>query len=342
MDTAFIEMMQWATLAVERCVALKPGEQALVLMDTRSQEYRGAAAFAQALLAAINARGGEPTLMLYAPRTTQVEDPPKTVVDAMQAADVIFPLGYLPLTETEAMQSALANGARALVFGGSSRYGKDDDMLYRLAPMSAEELDRAGGLAAAIGRTFKEGKRVHLTSARGTDLWLTVGDLDVIMMDGRCTQPGMLQFYVPGLVNAGVTPGTTSGTLIFDTSLSPLGGLSEPVKLTIEDGFFKSVEGGRDADTWRRIADGYGDRWVYNVSEFGLGANKRAKLSGVVGEEEAAYGVAHVGFGTDIAFGGDIRSKWHVDGCLTAATLEVGGQVICKDGEILLEPDPLA
>ena len=45
---------------------------------------------------------------------------------------------------------------------------------------------------------------------------------------------------------------------------------------------------------------------------------------------------------TDIAFGGDIRSKWHVDGCLANATLEVGGQLICKGGEILLEPESLA
>src|SRR5919199_4450481 len=98
MDTAFIEVMRWATLAVERCVALQPGEQALILTDTRSQEYRGAAAFIQALMAAVTARGGAPTLMVYAPRPTQVEGPPKVVADAMQAADVIFPLGYLPLT----------------------------------------------------------------------------------------------------------------------------------------------------------------------------------------------------------------------------------------------------
>jgi leucyl aminopeptidase (aminopeptidase T) len=337
-DTAFIEVMAWATLAVERCVGVKPGEQCLILSDTRSQEYRGAVAFTQALMAAVHARGAEATLMMFTPRPSQVEDPPKTVATAMKAADVIFPLCSLPLTETEAMQSALDAGARALVFGGSSRYGKDDDMLYRLAPMSAEELDRTGGLAAAIGRAFSDGKRVHLTSERGTDLWLTVGDLEVITMDGRCDKPGMLQFYVPGLVNAGVTPGTTSGRLVFDTSLSPLGGLSDPVTLTIEDGFFTKVEGGREADTWRRLADSYQDRMVYNVSEFGLGANRRARLSGVVGEEEAAYGVAHVGFGTDIAFGGDIRAKWHVDGCLKSATIEVGGELICKDGEILLQP----
>jgi leucyl aminopeptidase (aminopeptidase T) len=152
----------------------------------------------------------------------------------------------------------------------------------------------------------------------------------------------MMQFYVPGLVNAGVTPGTTSGRIVFDTSLAPLGRLSAPVSLTIENGFFSEVTGGRDAEQWRTIAESYHDRNVYNVSEFGLGANRRARLSGKVTEEEAAYGVAHVGFGTDIAFRGQVHAAWHVDGCLTAATVEVGGQLICKDGVVLLEPEPVA
>jgi len=342
MDTAFLEVMSWAALAVEHCVGLRPGEQALVLTDTRTQEYRGATAFAQALMAAVTARGGEASLMCFTPRDSPVHEPPATVATAMRRADVLFPLASIQLTETEAMRAALAEGARALLFGGAASTGRDDDVLYRLAPRSLAELNEAGGLAAAIAQAFQAGRQVRMTSARGTDLALTVGDLDIIAMTGRCVRPGTMQFYVPGLVNAGVTPGTASGRLVFDTSLAPLpGSLSEPVTLTLHDGFVVDVEGGASAQAWRRIAEGLDDPNVFNVSEFGLGCNRRARLSGKVVEEEAVYGVGHVGFGTDIAFRGHVRAGWHVDGCLAAATVTAGSRLICEEGRILLPAVPV-
>jgi leucyl aminopeptidase (aminopeptidase T) len=336
-DTAFVELMTWATLAVKHCVALRPGEEALVLTDTRTREYRGASAFAQALMAAVRAHGSEPTFIVFTPRDSPVHEPPATVAAAMHRAHVLFPLASIQLTETEAMRDALGAGARALLFGGAASTGRDDDVLYRLAPRSLAELEEAGGHATAIGEAFRIGRSVRLTSARGTDLTLSVGDLDIIAMTGRCDRPGTMQFYVPGLVNAGVTPGSASGRVVFDTSLAPLpGSLPEPVALTIRDGFVVDVEGGAAAAAWQRIAEGLADRNVLNVSEFGLGANRRARLSGKVVEEEAVYGVAHVGFGTDIAFRGSVRAAWHVDGCLAASTVEVGGRLICENGELLL------
>jgi leucyl aminopeptidase (aminopeptidase T) len=255
----------------------------------------------------------------------------------MRAADVIFTLPTVPLTETEAMREALAAGARALLFGGARVAGIADDMLFRLAPLSEAELNEAGGLATAIGEAFKQGRDVHLTSEFGTDLRLVVGDLGIIAMDGRCDRPGQMQFYVPGLVNAGVTHGTANGRVMFDASLAPLPGpVSGLVTLTMRDGFVTEIAGGPAADNWRRLADSFEDPMVYNVSEFGLGANRRARLLGKVVEEEAAYGVAHVGFGTDIAFGGALRAAWHVDGCLTRATVDVGGRRICENGELRL------
>ena len=337
MDTSFVELMGWARLAVERCVALKPGEHALIVSDTRAQEYRGATAFIQALMAAVRAGGGEPSLMLFTPRESQVVEPPAPVAHAMRASDVIFTLPSVPLTETEAMREALAAGARVLLFGGARGAGVDDDMLFRLAPLSEEELDEAGRLATAIAAMFKEGREVHLTSELGTDLSLKVGDLGIIAMDGRCDRPGAMQFYAPGLVNAGVTHGSANGCVIFDASLAPLSGsLASTVIMTVRNGFVTDIAGGIAADTWKRFADRFGDPMVYNISEFGLGANRRARLVGKVVEEEAAYGVAHVGFGTDIAFGGDLRAAWHVDGCLTRATVDVGGRRICEKGELRL------
>jgi leucyl aminopeptidase (aminopeptidase T) len=337
-DTAFVELMGWARLTVERCVALKAGEQVLILTDTRAHEYRGASAIIQALMGAVRANGGEPNLLIFTPRDSQVHEPPRPVASAMRAADVIFSVPSVPLTETEAMRDALAAGARVLLFGGASAAGRDDDMLYRLAPRSLRELEEAGALATAIADAFNVGREVHLTTRLGTDLKLRVGDLGIIAMDGRCDRPGTMQFFVPGLVNAGVTPGSASGRVVVDASLAPLpGSLPSPVSFNVRDGFVVDIEGGPLADAWRRFLEGLDDPNAYNVSEFGLGANRRARLAGKVVEEEAAYGVGHVGFGTDIAFGGQVRAAWHGDGCMTAATVDVGGRRICEDGQLLLE-----
>jgi hypothetical protein len=42
------------------------------------------------------------------------------------------------------------------------------------------------------------------------------------------------------------------------------------------------------------------------------------------------------------ANGGDVTASWHVDGCLRAATVKIGEELICQDGEIRLPPAPIA
>ena len=97
MDTSFVELMGWARLAVERCVALKPGEQALIVSDTRAQEYRGATAIIQALMAAVC----------------------KTYAAQVEAGEQVLPLpqrGGATATEVMVTASGLLKAANLAVF----------------------------------------------------------------------------------------------------------------------------------------------------------------------------------------------------------------------------------
>lgn len=49
MDLKFVEFMHSARIIVEDCVKLKPGDEALVLTDTRAEDYCGVSPLLHAL-----------------------------------------------------------------------------------------------------------------------------------------------------------------------------------------------------------------------------------------------------------------------------------------------------
>ena len=53
---------------------------------------------------------------------------------------------------------------------------------------------------------------------------------------------------------------------------------------------------------------------VYNIAEFGIGLNPRAKISGVTLEDEKALDTAHIALGDNRSFGGRVAAPCHLDG----------------------------
>ena len=45
----------------------------------------------------------------------------------------------------------------------------------------------------------------------------------------------------------------------------------------------------------------------------GFGLNNKAKISGNMLEDEGVYGSIHFGFGSNITFGGKIKTSFHLD-----------------------------
>jgi len=103
------EMMRTARMLVEHCVALRPGENVLVIGDTETTPI------AEVLAEAARASGGEVVTAIMTPRAQHGNDPPPTLAAAMQAADVMLMAVTHSITHTTARKEASARGARAAI-----------------------------------------------------------------------------------------------------------------------------------------------------------------------------------------------------------------------------------
>jgi leucyl aminopeptidase (aminopeptidase T) len=74
-----------------------------------------------------------------------------------------------------------------------------------------------------------------------------------------------------------------------------------------------------------------------NVAELGIGTNEKAKLTGEILEDEKILGSAHVAFGASAGIGGTVQVPVHLDCIVTKPTVELDGEEIVREGELLVE-----
>ncbi len=57
------------------------------------------------------------------------------------------------------------------------------------------------------------------------------------------------------------------------------------------------------------------------LAELGIGTNDRARVTGVILEDEKIYGTVHIALGSNDTFGGTVAAGIHVDGIITRPRL---------------------
>jgi leucyl aminopeptidase (aminopeptidase T) len=198
-----------------------------------------------------------------------------------------------------------------------------------------------------IGKeVFEGGSVAHLTSEYGTDLTLSVEgrvslyrepDPDTTPLQIYEKRPGFLAAVFPrGEFNVAPDPNTADGTIVFDTTMHHLGRLEDPIEIAIESGTITDIRGGYQARELERVIEEYGDDDAYRMpTEFSVGANPRARITGCQREDKNMLGSIHIGLGTNSDVGGDIRSKLHMDGVIARPTLEIDGETKIDRGDIL-------
>jgi leucyl aminopeptidase (aminopeptidase T) len=335
MDLRFVELTGVAKLIVEDCMRVKPDEEILLVTDTRIGEYMGTSAIIMAVMGAVRAAGAEAQLITYTPRAQPNAELPQITAAAMKAADGVFTLPTRPPGHTSAAREAYTGRTRLIMLASGTSYGHGD-AAYRLMPRSREELHTMSQLTTRLADVFRQGRHVRFTTRKGTDLTMEIGGRWVYNNNGIAKE-GELEVIPAGLTGTGPRHGTAAGRLVVDASISPLyEPLVEPIAFDIENGYIVGVEGGSQAQEWKRMAEELGDPDVYSIAEIGVGVHPRAQVSGHPLEDERIYGSCHIGIGTDISFGGDIHTKWHVDANVLDATLDVDGRRIMENGDFLV------
>jgi len=69
------------------------------------------------------------------------------------------------------------------------------------------------------------------------------------------------------------------------------------------------------------------------LAELGIGINNKALPDKDLMEAEMARGTCHFGFGNNIMYGGMNKSSYHFDLTVLNPTIEVDGEIICKEGK---------
>ena len=303
---------------VRDCLGVKQGEEVLVIANPATQ-HLGERMREEAADA-----GGDAVLALISERVSHAAEPPRSVADAMAAADVILAPTLQSLSHTAARKRASEAGARCATLPGVT-----EEMLARVMSADMGGLRRKGhAIAAALDRASE----AHVSSANGTDLRLDLSGRKAIPDAGELTETGAFGNLPCG--EGYIAPVGGHGTLVIDGSMAGVGLVDEPVELVIEGGHLTSARGGQGMAFMELLTE-HGEDGT-NVAELGIGTNERAKLTGEILEDEKILGTCHVAFGASAAIGGTVQVPVHLDCVVMKPTVELDGEAIVCDGELLV------
>ncbi len=321
---AQLNMLFGARKLLTVCTHTKPNESVVIVTDT------DLAGLAEPLAVAAAEVRAEPTICVMPTRSTHGQEPPKPVAAALAMADVFFVPVKVSITHTRAVQEAMRSGARGLVMTDFR-----PEMLVS-GGIEADFLAQAS-VCRQMAEIFEGGECVHLSTTAGTDLRLSAAGRRGNALTG-IVEPG--QFSTVPTIEANFSPveGSTEGVIVVDASIPYLdiGVLKEPVRVQVREGFIRHIEGGAQAQVLMQDLAALGDSQVYNIAELGVGLNPKARLCGLMLEDEGVLGVVHIGIGTNLTLGGKVKAKVHYDLLMYGATLEVDGKIILRSGQLNL------
>jgi leucyl aminopeptidase (aminopeptidase T) len=117
--------------------------------------------------------------------------------------------------------------------------------------------------------------------------------------------------------------------------LGPLGISEQPAALSVRDGLVVDARNGLGPQ-WLKLLEPHGEAG-HNLAELGVGTNDRARLTGLVLEDEKILGTVHVAFGASAGIGGTVSVPIHLDVVILDASLEVDGRQVLDRGRFVLD-----
>ena len=310
-----------ADVAVRVCMGIKQGETVLIVVDAPERNI------GYALFDAAREAGAEAMLLEILPRAMHGEEPPPQVAELMRMVDAILAPTSRSLTHTEARRRACEEGVRVATLPGIT-----EEVMARTLEADYYEIARRSTTLAEI---LTGGRSALVTSPSGTELSLDIEGRKGYADTGLYHNPGDFGNLPAGEAFLAPVEGKAEGVVVVDGSMAGVGLLEEPIRLFVEGGLVRKIEGGKEADVLRKVLEPYGDMGR-NVAELGVGTNERARITGVVLEDEKVLGTVHIALGDNASMGGRVKVPVHLDGVLLRPTLEVDGRVVLKDGILKL------
>ena len=251
-------LLDAATVAVRDCMGTRPGERVLVVTDEplRTIGY--------ALRQAAVALGHEVVLVEITPRRTNGEEPPPEVAALMRQMDVVLCPTSKSLTHTDARRAASAAGTRVATLPGVT-----EDVMVRCMNADYHQIAaRTHRLCDLMATTA----RIRVTAPGGTDIVMPIEGRTPWASSGLFREPGQSGNLPTGEAYLAPLEGGSQGVVVVDGSMAGIGLLDTPIRITVEDGYATTIEGGAEAARLVALLEPHG-RDGRTVAEFGIGTN---------------------------------------------------------------------
>jgi len=201
----------------------------------------------------------------------------------------------------------------------------------------------------AVAEAIKTGREGRITSELGTDLRFRVKDgigdyVDGIwsILVGPKKQSKIMCAWPPGVVHAYLEEDSADGVFVADASISGVGPLSSPMKLTFKEGWLVDFKGGEEAARLGAVLASSDREGRRITPELGIASNPMGKVTGFVAEDKRSAGTFHIAFGRSYAIlfsrpgeapFANVKSGVHMDAVATAVTLRIGDRIILENGK---------
>ena len=203
-------------------------------------------------------------------------------------------------------------------------------------------------VAAKLKKVLDEGNEVKITSPGGTDATVDIKGRKAHADDGDFTMPGTGGNLPAGEVYISPVVKGVSGTIVIDgtISLSPGSVIPDkPIVIKMRDGYVTDISGGKDAKKLIEVirkgesmAREKGmkeeERNARHIGELGIGINPKAKMTGILLEDEKLGKTVHFAIGSN--FDQDAEAMIHLDGLVMKPDMRVDGRQIMKNGDLII------
>jgi leucyl aminopeptidase (aminopeptidase T) len=301
-------------------MGLQWGESLLVIYDETTLRI------GESLFEAGTELGGRTVALRIRRMAKSGEEPFPVVAQAMAGSDVVIAATAASLTHTQAKKNACKAGARIATMPGIT-----EDMFFH-GPITADYRE-VEELTKRVTAVLDPAKTAELRSGGGSSvLRMSLEGRKGIVSSGVYRNKGESGNLPSGESYIAPVEGSAEGEVVIDGSFVGLGILASPLKLIFEKGLMVRAEG-PDAERLEAIL---GDNpKARNLAELGIGANNKARVTGVILEDEKIYGTVHIALGSNDTFGGTVAAGIHVDGIITRPELFIDGKIIVGGGKVL-------
>jgi leucyl aminopeptidase (aminopeptidase T) len=315
------ELKEAAYVALTECMAVKPGENVVVLIDEPQRNI------GRAFWETARELGAEAILCEMLPRETNGEEPPKAVAGLLAACDVFVIPTSKSLSHTDARRKACANGAR-----GATLPGITEEAMKRSLKADYKSIEAR---TKKISPIVSGASEARVTTALGTDITMSLEGRACHEDHGIVRSPGEFTNLPAGEAYLAPLEGTARGKIVVDGSAAGVGIVKHPITLVVEGGYATEITGGAEAEKLNEVIAKFG-KDGRNIAELGIGTNDKAILTGLVLEDEKVMGTVHIAIGDNASMGGKVSVPSHLDLVIKSPTLLLDGKVIIKDGDLII------